>query len=340
MDNSLKQDKKIKFSHSRNQEEGGFTLLELAIVMIITGIMISLMATALLAYMRRAELQKTLSRMEVVQEAIERYVDVNGVYPCAASRTLGPENTNFGRAIASGPPGAQCGTVAAAGSGTASNGGVRIGAIPVRDLNLPDEFIADAWGKKFTYAVTENLATPGSFVANGGRVRIRDTAGNSVVFPNDSAHYIIVSHGVSGHGAFPITASNNPSTPCGASLDSENCNNNRLFLSTLVNSDVTGGNFYDDYMRFKGQTVPVFAIPPGSVMPFNLAACPGGWSPFLDARGRFIVGARTPQSMNRYNMIIGTLAPTDVDFTFGQVNDGEAAANIPPFVALLYCEKD
>ena len=314
--------------------------MELAVVMIITGIMFSLFVTALLSYMKRSEIQKTLSRIEVVQEALERYVDVNGNYPCAASRTLGPENTNFGRAIASGPPGARCNNAAAAGSGTSRNGGVRIGAVPVRDLNLPDEFIGDAWGRKFTYAVTEDLATPGSYVADGGRIIIRDTAGNSIVFPDDSAHYIIISHGVSGDGSFPITASNNPSVPCGAALDSENCNNNRVFLSTLVNSDRAGALFYDDYMSFKGQTVPVFAIPPGSVMPFNLAACPGGWSPFLDARGRFIVGARTPQSMDRYNLIVGTLPPTDVDFTFGQVNDGESEANIPPFVALLYCEKD
>lgn len=346
----LKINKKNGKHPSRHQTEGGFTLLELAIVLIISGVMLSFMATALLSYMKRAQVQKTQARIERVKEALERYVDVNGNYPCAAPRTLGPTDTNFGRAIASGPPGPRCNS--APNNGTSRNGGVRIGAVPVRDLNLPDEFIADAWGHKFTYAVTEDLATPGSYVADGGRIIIRDTAGNSVVFPANTAHYIVVGHGRSGDGSYPVTASNSPSVPCGGALDSENCDNDRVFLSTLVNSDRQNATFYDDYIEFQGQTVPVFGIPAGSVVAFNLPACPDGWSEFEDetqpissparfpARGRFVVGARPPQTLNRYGLAIGTLPPADIDFSFGQINGGDAEANIPPFVSLLYCEKD
>jgi len=43
------------------------------------------------------------------------------------------------------------------------NGGaqevIRIGSVPTRALNLPDEFMYDSYGSRFLYAVSADLAT-------------------------------------------------------------------------------------------------------------------------------------------------------------------------------------
>lgn len=339
-------------------KEKGFTLIELAIVILIGGVLLSFMGSALLAYMKKSQISETQFRMEKIKEAMAQYLSVNGRYPCAASRVLGPENTNFGREVTTT---CNTGTFSPA---TSRNSGVRIGAVPTRSLNLSDEFIADAWGHKFTYAITENLATPGIdgagqlfYQADGGRIEIVDGAGLSLVNPAGEAHYVIISHGRTGDGSYPIAAANAPSVPCPSpanALDDENCDNDNRFVATLVNSEANTTNFYDDYAIFKGQTAPVLVIPENAVLPFNLSACPPGWSEFEDttppipvqfpARGRFIIGAQSgTKTMPRYQ-----LPPADstlvndavLDLTAGQAADGDAESITPPYVALLYCQKD
>ena len=126
----------------------------------------------------------------------------------------------------------------------------RVGAVPTRTLNLPDEMIADAWGHKFTYAVTENLATNLQYRADGGeRLRLSDGANNSLVSPDQTAHYVVISHGATGDGGFPIINATLPSVPCqnAATLDGENCDNDATFRSTLVSSDADLALFFDDY---------------------------------------------------------------------------------------------
>jgi len=339
MDNPLRMNNKKYCPKTNSGRENGFTLLEMAIVILISGVLLSFMGSALLAYMKKSYITKTHFRIEKIQEALAQYLSVNGRYPCAAARTLGPEDANFGREVTTT---CNAGTIA----GTARNGGVRIGAVPTRSLNLPDDFIADAWGHKFTYAVTETLATPALYSPDGGRITIRDGAGLSLVTPPDTAHYVVVSHGATGDGSFPVGNSAVPSVACpavGQTLDRENCNDDDTFIATLVNSDAAAANFFDDYAAFKGQTAPVFVIPQGAVFAFNLSDCPpGGWSEVVAAQGRFIVGAQAaPRPATRYQIPISNPIETaDMDMTLGSAQDGDAPAVIPPYVALLYCQKD
>lgn len=333
----------LKSLHKNNspqncKNQAGFTLIELAIVILIGGILVSFMGSALFAFMKKSQVNKTQFNMEKVEEAFEDYFNINGRYPCPASRFLGPGDANYGREVDD--------TSCSTGNelGTALSGGVRIGAVPTRTLNLPDEFMNDSWQQKLTYAVTGILAEPGNYVANGGRIILQDSATppNSLVNPAGRAHYVIISHGLTGDGSFPAFDSVNRSTNCPTAanaLDRENCDDDRTFISTLIASDVTGTDFFDDYLVFAAETVPVLNIPDDAVMPFNLSACPTGWSEFTDARSRFIIGAAGSTTLTRFEMLSSGNQST-FNFAPGNTGAGDIRAGIPPWIALIYCQKD
>ncbi len=319
----------------------GFTLVELAIVIAISGIMMSFMATALISYSKKNKIRVTKHRIEVIQESLEQYLRVNGNYPCVASRTLGEEDADFGREVTT-----TCNTGAFAG--TVRNSGVRIGVVPARTLNLPDEYALDAWDNKFSYAVTEVLATKNQYRADGGRITVLDGAGNPLsvsqipALRNDAGHFFIMSHGKTGRGGFTLYGT--VGAICDATmLDGDNCDDDATFRSTIINSDTEGVRFFDDYTFFKGQTEPVFVMPSGAVLPFNLRACPNGWTAYTQAEARFVIGTKTAPITAEDNYARDTglalILPTEMSFTLGTSTLMDEGTGWPPYVALLYCEK-
>lgn len=117
-------------------------------------------------------------------------------------------------------------------------------------------------------------------------------------------------------------------------------------------------------------------MPSGAVMAFNLSSCPSGWSPLIAARGRFVIGTGTlgsdtyslgatggsarhtltisemPSHTHKHpysveaNIAGGSLtratltgsASNGLEVT--QTGGNQPHENRPPYLALLYCEKD
>lgn len=283
--------KKIKKSAENSQNQAGFTLIELSIVIIILSVTLAAFGAAFLQYLATAREKAVQSRVETVEEALGKFLALNGRYPCAASLTDAPDTANFGREIAT-----NCTTAGNVG-GTFQTGGtagrrVRIGGVPSRTLNLPDEYATDTYGMRLGYAVTEVLASPGTFQQDEGAISIIDSAtpGNSVVTPAGSAHYVVYSHGPDTAGAYTVQGvagmgCNN------AALDGENCDNNSIFRATALYSTSGTATQYDDYIRYIGAQSLDDDMPSGAVVPFNLAVCPPGWAAFADGVGRTIMGA-------------------------------------------------
>ncbi len=350
----------------------GFTLVEVAIVLIIAGILFAAISSLLLIYMNQVQLKTTRQRMAAIDESLQIYLNLNGRYPCPADLTAMPDTTNFGVEISN-----DCGSLSGSVDGTSETSGntlppnnfdVRIGTVPVRTLNLPDEFIADAWGQRFTYAVTERLATSGTYDRDEGAVDVIDSAGNYVVNPTRNpaiglAHYVVVSHGKNASGGTPAGGGSNP-IPCVASdLDGENCNGDSIFRRTMLYS--TGSNPMDDLIAFRGNNSSLYGqeIPARAVMAFNAHACPNGWVPFGNADGRVIIGADStnyslgdmggeaeittqseevgveflsPGNRLDLNAIITTYPGGDAVAIPGTASPQE---NRMPYIALIYCEK-
>jgi len=326
----------------------GFTLVEVAIVAVIGGILIVSLSNLLLSYINQTRQSSTERKMEIINEALQLYLDLRGRYPCVASSNAAFDTAQFGVEIA------DCSDAAAPPStfGTTGADGlqIRIGAVPVRTLNLPDDFIGDAWGGRFTYAVTATLADPDDlFDRENGDISVIDSAtpANSLITPAGSAHYVLVSHGPNNSGARNLGGGG--ATACDAAdLEGENCDNDDVFLSTLVTS--LGNNTFDDLVSIRSTTLYGQAVPPEAIVAFNLLACPDGWVPFEEAEGKFIRGlgaagenVRDEDGTEEVDLEIDTITVrtsglgtlvdvvTDVDSTPDN--------NLPPYLVLTYCKK-
>ncbi len=119
--------------------QNGFTLVEMAVVLMIVGLLLSGMLVPLSAQMdqkNNADTQKSLSE---IKEAIIGYALANGQLPCPADPTAVTGVTPTA-GIARTPP---C-------TGTNSTG-----VVPWTTLGVSE---TDAWGNRFTYRVTPEFA--------------------------------------------------------------------------------------------------------------------------------------------------------------------------------------
>lgn len=272
----------------------GFTLLELALVLTIGGLMISAASSLLINYLQQAKINETAEKMARIDRAIREYLVVNNKLPCPAAYTVAPESALFG-VEASTTCTDNVGTVTrVTGRPSAPNPNVKIGVLPVRSLNLLDSDMLDGWGNRFLYAVTERSASPGVFSATDGAIYVRDAGNNPVQVPDGTAQFIVISYGENGMGAFNANGVVSRACNAGATIEYNNCDNaDAFFRATLLSSSVTGADSFDDIVYYNALPRPTDIsnnLPSGTVAAFNLVRCPTDWTELLDARGRVIIG--------------------------------------------------
>lgn len=124
------------------------------------------------------------------------------------------------------------------------------GSVPTRTLGIPDDMMLDEWGNRFTYVVTSSLASGMTvFDTNNGVLKVTNDAGQ--VFEN--LHYMVISHGPDGKGAF--TANGVPGIACpagvGVPADKENCDLDRTFIDTGFGIDVGTGKEEGDLLLWR-----------------------------------------------------------------------------------------
>jgi len=112
-----------KVKHSR-----GFTLIEMAIVLVIVGIVVSIVASVLPSLIRSAKIKKAQAILEKVDYALQGYSLANHRLPWADSGTDGDEDT-----------------------------GVYVGNLPFHTLGLGSG--TDVWGNTIKYGVYDTLTT-------------------------------------------------------------------------------------------------------------------------------------------------------------------------------------
>lgn len=337
------------------RRQAGFTLIELALALTVAGFLMAFFVDSFLNLKKETETVVTKQRLEKISDALRRYAAYNGVLPCPANRMLdmtevdpaneNNANTNYGVAHATCPTGA-------GRSGTVSvGGGVRIGMVPVKSLNLPKEFAADGWGTRFIYAATETMTTAAIRKHNFGAPLINITgfpAGNNMAF-------VLVSVGKDYKGGFRTSdhTANNPDLACNASpgLDQENCDDDATF-SFFGASDEPGPNYFDDYITFRTLPIPKnTAFPSGAIVAFDLSTCPSTWSLYNDAIGRAIIGASSGTAYSQGTPPATALSGySGEDFNLGDTGGfatrrdvapaGSQFFNMPPYLDLRYCQKD
>ena len=223
-----------------HRRDGGFTLLEMIIVVIIFGILTAASLTAVTVWIDQARRQVTKTRLDGIREALTFYVEQQGRFPCPAPYNAAADTATYGREDATCP--------AAMPAITA----VVQGTVPSRDLALPDEYMVDGWNNRFTYAVTEILtkAGPTFYDANIGTITVKDGGGFDIT---TEAAFVLLSHGEDGKGSWTQDAVAN-AEGCGAAVarDDENCNGDDVFVSTPVRATtpIDDPAHYDDNLWF------------------------------------------------------------------------------------------
>lgn len=262
----------------------GFTLVEIAIVLVIVGMIIALFATitgTLLASQRR---QATVARLTGIDASLVQFVVQNQRLPCPADGTLPSTNAAAGAEVAP-----------AAGGCTTQTGGV----VPWRALGLSEQDATDGWGRRITYRVGNNLTGAGAMnmtlcdpagtsdssagplylcaatcvavamnlctsplkflnppsnvgTANAKGLRVQNVAGTAIMSPPATgAAYVLISAGESGGGAYTSAGQVSPTLTTGGTDGTEEQKNYaalalRAYYVDDQISDTAGANHFDD----------------------------------------------------------------------------------------------
>lgn len=196
----------------------GFTLLELAIVLVIIALVTGMAITSGISVVETARLTATQKKMKAIDDALMQYRASNDRLPCPANLTITPGSANYGLEA-----GAGAGSAIGTGTGVCTGTGMlpaanftgagatntfqtaAEGAIPAITLGLPPDFMYDGWGNRFRYAVDISYTAGGMFASSqvgctpNAAITVNDSNGNA---RSSGSVYALISSGANGHGAY------------------------------------------------------------------------------------------------------------------------------------------
>ena len=214
----------------------GFTLLEMAVVLVIVGLLLGGLLNSLGTLQAHQREEQTRHDMEEIREALITFAVVNKRLPCPAAPATA--DTVAGAGLERTPTAAGC-------TGGAS------GVLPWATLGLPQ---TDAWGRRYSYRVTPAFSRtlPAIALASVGDNIVNNRAGVAIA-PQVAA--VIVSHGANargswGRGGVQAAVGTDPS-------EIENANGNTVFV------DDTPTQNFDDLVSW---------VPPSILMSRMLQA--------------------------------------------------------------------
>ena len=221
----------MRYSTGLNNRHSGFTLTELAVVMVIVALLVGGMLIPLSAQKDMQYSSETKTLMSDVKDALMGYVTVNGRLPCPANPATPTGSVGAGLEYPLNAAKTACSTSSE-------------GVLPWATLGVPE---TDAWGRRLTYRVTNSFAreVPGGSNAafsltTTGDVTILATSGGASIA--SSLPMIVVSHGKNGFRAYLPDGSRMDAS---ADADEEaNANGDASFVSK------TQTQSYDDLVEW------------------------------------------------------------------------------------------
>lgn len=221
------------------REQGGFTLLEIAVVLLIVGLVTVFGAKLVGSITEGTRTRLTRQNIDTVKLALQAFIARTNRLPCPAVEALPPGNANYG--IEAATPGTCAGTQAI---GTVAFRGV----VPWKSLGMTTENAVDAWGNQITYVVTNsatnlnsstvagmrgsiyihsNTPVVAGLPGTGNQVNACSTTANDNIC-NAAAVALLVSHGKAGAGAYTLNGTRVP-LPTSAQ-EVENTNTDRSYV--------------------------------------------------------------------------------------------------------------
>ncbi|HXU94758.1 MAG TPA: prepilin-type N-terminal cleavage/methylation domain-containing protein [Gallionella sp.] len=219
----------------------GFTLVEIAMVLMILGLLLGGMLVPLGAQMEQQKVSETEKQLADAREALIGYAMANGRLPCPADPSIPTGQANAG--IARTPP---------------CTGNNSAGVLPWATLGIGE---TDAWGNRFTYRVSSDFAdaigsatyggctpTPlppqASFAlcSSGNLDVLSAAAGGTTVATKVPA--VIISHGKNGAGSYTQQGTQQPVSGNADERENSDGSANNNYVSHTATPD------YDDLVTW------------------------------------------------------------------------------------------
>jgi len=219
-------------------QQAGFTLIEIAVVLAVIALLLGGLLVPLTAQIELQKISETQNSLDEIREALIGYAIINGRLPCPADGTIPTGQTNSAGVAA----GQEYRNPVAGSPYACANvvGNVAVGVLPWVTLGVKE---TDAWARRYTYEVTATWAdskdgtglsscgvvTGVSFqLCSNANLNILSTVGGTSIAANIPA--VVVSHGKNGFGAYTPNGGARLSTSRDAD-EAENSNGDVNFVS-------------------------------------------------------------------------------------------------------------
>lgn len=181
----------MNFRMNTKHFQQAFSLVEMAIVLTIVGLLMATLLPSLTSQMEQQRRVETRKQLEEIRQALMGFAVMNGRLPCPTTQT-NPANANYGME-----------------AGSCNSNPTAEGYLPWKTLGVTE---IDAWGTKrsttsspwngyWRYRVDRNFSNSGSLIvlttnphANDA-LTIRDSAGNSLISTSERPIAIVFSTG-------------------------------------------------------------------------------------------------------------------------------------------------
>jgi prepilin-type N-terminal cleavage/methylation domain-containing protein len=210
----------------------GFTLAEMAVVVMLMGIMLTMGIGMMRAQMDKTAQEVTQKKQQVIKDALITYLRTNWHLPCPDNNFTAPD----GEENRSGDTTTACSAA--------------FGIVPYRTLGLQREVALDGWNQFFSYHVTANWRRKGIFSPGAPANLTVMSAPATPITSNAVA--LIISHGKNGYGAYTIKGVRRvlPTTADPTAIDEqENVNGNTTYVKRDFSNDPAAvGGVFDDWV--------------------------------------------------------------------------------------------
>lgn len=236
----------------------GLSLMEVAMILMMLGVLMASFLAGYRVYQAQRGEQVTTRSFDEIEEAIAGYVAKNGRYPIPMGLMVADNDPAYGyqSAVSSCPPAGPSGPeTCRRPSGAVPSKFILTGAIPFKELNIAEQFIYDAFKRRITYVVAEDLTTmAGNLPANYAICARKQTYNPAYNLETCAAatrqDIALISHGVDGFGAYTAAGKQYRQCNSGGNQD-ENCNfDGDIIDATTSKANFAGAQRNDDRISF------------------------------------------------------------------------------------------
>lgn len=240
----------------------GFTLIEMAIVLVVIGLLLSGGLLSVAPILESSRVKDTKSKLDDIESALLVYAIQNNCLPCPATATTAIGGANVGQSLPQPLDANNCST------GACTNAR---GVVPWITLGLSEADVTDAWGMRISYAITAGLQTNGNMDRDGsdytplGTLQVSNLNAPAASDVTAAAAYVLVSHGPDRAFAYAASTGTVQTDPHGSAATDPQGRNAVTSNANFIQDDVrpvAGVGYFDDIVRWR--TKPLFVQQCGS----------------------------------------------------------------------------